>query len=473
MPGGIWSPTEEKVRPGLYINFKAAAAAQIQGGPRGIVAMPVKADWGPVRQFVEITGEKDLLDIFGTGGTTKLVKRALKASTRYKPSKILVYRIASGTAAKAEVSLGAVIKLIAKYEGVRGNGFKVTVANNAVDAAKKDIKLYEGTTFIKAYTAAPNDIDGFVDMINADTGALITATKLGAGSVADVASSPFAGGDSGAVVTNSEYVNAMAAFEPRMFNVFVLDGVSDSTTISSAKEWVKRLRDEGKKVTLVIGGSTADDQTLTTGNTRSVGANHEGIVNVVIGTISGSDTFNSAETACQIAGVIAGTPINKSTTYKVLEDVDDVTKRLTDSEIRTSLISGSLVLVADTDPETQTTTVKIEQGINTLTTFTTEKSKKFSKIRTIRTLDAISDDITRTATKNYIGELDNNDDGRAALISAIKLYLETLANANAVSKDFITEVDKFIVSEEDKVYLNTNVMTIDSIEKIFNTVNVR
>lgn len=473
MAGGTWSYSEKKERAGLYINFKAAAAAQIQGGSRGIVAMPIKADWGPLNEFVTITTEKELYDTFGTGGTVKLAKRALVAGKDYKPSKLLLYRIAGTSVKKASVNNGTVLKIEAKYHGTDGNKINYSVADNIIDGTKKDFKIFNGNVLLKTYTVTPTDIAGLASIVNADTDSLVTLTKLADGTLTDVANQYLSSGDSGLTVTSQDYINAMTAFEVRAFNVFCLDGIVDSAIITSTRDWIKRLRNEGKKVQLTIGGSSADDNDVVQGNTRSRACDHEGIINVIVGTKVRDEVYTSAETACQVAGLIAGTPINKSTTYKVLDDVDDVTKRLTNEEIKLAIKSGSFVLVADTDPETEVTVVKVERGINTLTTYTEEKNEKFSKIRVIRTLDAISDDLTKTASKSYIGELDNNDDGRAALLSAYKLYLEQLANDNAISKDFINEVDKYVVSDGDKVYLNTEIAAIDSIEQIFNNITVK
>jgi len=65
MASGTWQPSDKPKRPGFYMRFIAAALARIQPGARGIVAMPVKANWGPKKQVVEITSEKDLTDILG------------------------------------------------------------------------------------------------------------------------------------------------------------------------------------------------------------------------------------------------------------------------------------------------------------------------------------------------------------------------------------------------------------------------
>lgn len=474
MSMGNWTPGEEKERPGLYNRFISLALSRVKIGASGIVGMPIKADWGPINELVDITSESEVLSTFGESGegcTTYLLNRCLLGGTKYKPNKIIVYRIASSSADFASATITGTLKLSARYKGARGNNFKYSISANILDDTKKDFKLYEGSELLATYTVAPTEITELVDSINAD-GGLITAQKLGETALTDTTSTSFTGGNSGLDVTSSNYISALDAFEPVLINVLVLDGVSDSSIQASVKSWVTRVRDSGKEVMYVMGGSADDDKDPAIGNARSVGANNKAVVNVIVGTKNATRSFSSAETACQVAGLIAGTPINKSTTYKQLEDVSDVTVLLSDTQIKQALKSGSFILTRDTNPETYAISIKVEQGINTLTVYGENESKKFSKIKCIRTLDTIDYDTGYLAATSVIGELDNDDDGRATLISLFKKYLETLADSKAISSDFLTEVDAAFVSEGDVVYLNTQALTVDKIEKIFNSIYV-
>ena len=132
-----------------------------------------------------------------------------------------------------------------------------------------------------------------------------------------------------------------------------------------------------------------------------------------------------------------------------------MTKRLRNSEIVTALGAGSLVLVNDGEK------VKIEQGLTT--------AKK--KIRAIRARQAVATDIEKTARDNYIGKLDNNADGQAALISAIKLYLETFEDNNVLTSPVVA-LDAQNPSTGDTVFLVIGYLEVDSMERIFLTINV-
>ncbi|NGQ95500.1 phage tail sheath protein [Brevibacillus sp. SYP-B805] len=350
--GGRWDPTSLPTRPGLYINFVEAAAAQIKGGPRGIVAIPLKqyAGTATAKQFYTVETEKQANDLFGAANIQS-VKLALQGGAK----EVLVYTLPT--------------------------------------------------------------IDG-VD-----------------------------------VTEDEAYAEAFEAFDARPFNVFVFDG-EVSGQLDEAFAWVKRNRDEGKHFFVVFGGSATDDADPAIGNARSIMYADDYVINLIEGGKLGANTYTSAEYAAYIAGLVAGTPINRSITYAQVP-LEDVSKRLTSSQIKSALEAGSLVLVHDG------VKVKVEQGLTT--------SKK--KIRTISARQAISTDITMTAADNYIGKLDNNADGQAALISAVKAYLERLENANVLADPVVT-LDPQYESIGDSVYLLISYVEIDSMERIFLTINV-
>jgi len=348
MAGGSWSPTELPVRPGLYINFKEAAVAQITGGARGIVAIPLLAYGSSAAEktFYTIENEKQAIDTFGSANV-----RSIRLALQGGAKEVLVYTM----------------------------------------------------------PATPDAAD---------------------------------------------YTDMRAALDARMFNVFVFDGEYSPTEQAAMKTWVAAGRDDGKHFMAVIGGDATKDADPAEGNSRSTLNSDDYIVNLINGVKIGADTLTSAQFAPYVAGVIAGSAVNRSITYAPVA-VDDVTKRLTNAQIKTALQAGSLVLSHDGEK------VKVEQGLTT--------SKK--KIRAIRARQAVATDVTRTAADSYIGKIDNNADGQAALISAVKAYLETLENANVLT-DIQVGLHPQYASTGDSVYLLISYREIDSMERIFLEINV-
>lgn len=257
-----------------------------------------------------------------------------------------------------------------------------------------------------------------------------------------------------------QYVDIREQYEARPFNVFVYPQNVSPDEQDATKAWVERNREEGKHFAWVLGGTSVEDADPTVGNARSVRLKDEYVANLIVGGITGAgDEIESAVYATYIAGLIAGTAINKSITYADLP-LADVNKRLKNSEIVTALTSGSLVLVNDGK------TVKVEQGVTT-----DSDTTKRGKIRIMRARQAVATDIPETAKNRYIGKVDNNPAGQVALISAIKAYLQTLETNNVLMEPTV-KLDPQRESKGDSVFLAISYVEVDSMERIFLTINV-
>lgn len=485
MTGGIWSQTDMPVLPGLYLNFEAASIAAVQPGARGVVIAPVKAHWGPVREFVEITSEAGI-----TANYTNEVSDGATAYTTLRlallggASKVIAYRLSDANANEATITLQDttgtpvnVIQLDAKYPGARGNDFKVTVQVNPIDGTKKDIKLYEGTSLLKTFTFVSGTVQAAVDAVNnAGDNIWITATKLadGNGVLANVVNQAFTGGDSGiSSIANSDYTNALTAFETQEFNLLTLDGVYASDLQTSVVSWVNTVRTQGKGIIAVLGGSAADDVATDAVNkavTRSSSFNHEGIVNVGCGVKTDDVSYSSAQTAAYVAGLIAGQKLSESTTYAPTPFVD-VNRRWTRSEMEQAVNGGVFLLYHDGQA------VKALRGMNSLVNPAQGQNSSWKKIRTIRVMDAINNDLMKTAEDYYIGKVNNTEEGRLALIGACKQYLLGLAQSGVIdtnSYDVVLDPEYYGAGATktpaaDQVYLTWTAMLTDVMEQIFGT----
>ncbi|MFD1176907.1 phage tail sheath family protein [Paenibacillus puldeungensis] len=487
MAGGNWSLTDQPVLPGLYMNFVSAAGTAIQAGARGVVVAPVKSHWGPVGQFVEVTNEAAIREMFSedeTDGATAFT--TLYLAMLGGPKKLLAYRLADSTAAKASLTLkntaatpADAVALKAKYPGKRGNGFKVTIQPSLVAVGSKELKLYEGAALLRTISLGNGTVDQVVAAINEDAGnKWITAEKIADGTVADLTTASMTGGESGiSGITNADYVAATAAFETQDFHVLTLDGVTDPALRTSIVAWVKRVRGEGKGVIAVLGGSKAEDtgaDAVSKTIARSASLNHEGIVNVGTGAKLNGEEYTSAQAASWVAGLIAGQSLKESTTY-ASSPFDDVTRRWTRSEQEQAVQGGVFLLVHDGRR------VKVLRGVNSLISPREGQNKGWKKIRKIRVLDQINADLQRTAEDYYIGKVNNTEEGRLALIGAGKQYLQTLAAESVIeSTGFDVTLDpRFygsapqFVPEDDQVFLTWTADDTDVMEQIFGTFYVQ
>ena len=470
--------------PGLYLNFQAAALAAIQTGARGTVILPVKAHWGPVKSFQTVTTEKDLLDKYAASSDSNgsTVYGTIRMALLGGAKKILSYRLADSAAKEAAITLknttaADAIKLTGKYPGERGNAFRVTIQANIVDNTKQDLKLYEDTTLLKTFSFASGQLAEAVAAINNDTANVWIVAELVAGATGTLAvasSQPMTGGNSGiAGIAAADYTNAMAAFETQTFNIMSLDGITDPAIQTSVASWAVRMRNQGKVMITVMGGPGADDtaaDAVQKAIARTAGFNHEGIVNVGTGVVLDDVTYSSAQVAPYVAGLIAGQKLSESTTYAA-SPFDDVTRRWTRTEQEDAVRNGVFIFFHDGR------IVKPLRGINSLITLRQGQSQFFKKIRAIRVMDAINSDLQTAAEDNYIGKINNTEEGRLALIAACKQYMEVLAQGGVIES---TNWDVYlnptyhgnnatITPEPDQVFMNWTARMTDVIEQIFGT----
>ncbi len=308
------------------------------------------------------------------------------------------------------------------------------------------LHTYAGTATAESVYTVENEQDAAALFGSANIGPIKLALSGGAKEVLvyTVPASP----------TVDDYIAMRQTYEAYPFNVFVFDGETPATETTTIKPWLEANIEEKKLFLYVTGGSDADDAVPATGDARSVALNHDNIINLTVGGNVGEVDYSSGEYAAYIAGAVAGAPINRSLTY-VQVSLDDVNKRYRNSEVVAALAAGSLVLIHDGEK------VKIESGITT----------SGLKIRSASARIAIATDIEKTARDNYIGRVNNDEDGQAALTSAIKVYLETLEDEGVLT-DIVVTLDPSAPSVGDQVFLQVSYTERDSMERIFLTITV-
>jgi hypothetical protein len=475
MASGYWSETDKPIRPGFYNRFKAAALSRIEPGKRGIVAMPVKSNWGPIKEVVTVRDEKDLINKFGNDAkytAYKLGRLALLG----QPKELLLYRLGDGSEKVASVTLKDTgtstvdaLKLETKYPTTRD--FNVTVRSNIVDSFKTDIVLYEEAKQVYVFSGLHGTIEEIVTTINNDDeNKWLKATKLdeGNGKLASVANQTLMGGNDGTKsITNEHYLEAMGAFEGHKFNGFTLDGVTDTSLHTSVKAWVERNRKNGKKIRAYVGG-TADEK-ITEANKRSKSFNHEGFYNIgTTGGILDGIEYTPAETAVYICALGEGQDLkeclcNQETVF------EDVTVRLTDEEIESALLAGTMILRYDDG------SVVIEDDVNTLKNYGTDQNETWGYLRAIKFMDAVDEDTSFVGNKKYVGKVSNDRTGQVVVLSSLKQYFETLNSAGLIDNDFTVEIDQELQknAKDDELFWVWDAKYINVMKKIFGTGYIR
>lgn len=237
------------------------------------------------------------------------------------------------------------------------------------------------------------------------------------------------------------------------FNVIAYPncGGTDKNTI---KTWIKSMRDEeGIKIQGVFANLSADD---------------EAIINVVQGvTLSDGSSLTAEQVTAYVAGITAGAAINKSNTGLKYDGAIDVVPRMTKTEMETAITEGKYIFKVDSVQN-----VTSVYDINSLKTIGDNKNSSFKKNRTIRTLDGINNDTVNIFESNYIGNIDNTAEGRSLLRAAYIEYFNLLQNLNAIQNFTAEDVEVLEGKDKESVVINCNIQTVDSIEKMYITINL-
>jgi hypothetical protein len=188
----------------------------------------------------------------------------------------------------------------------------------------------------------------------------------------------------------------------------------------SVATWLKTNREnKGKRSKVVLPGYAAD---------------YEGVINFSnTKIVTASKTYTGSQYTPRIAGLIAGTPLTISATYAPLSEVIDC-DRYTEDENDEKVNNGEFFIWYDGEK------FKMSRAMNSLVTTTQGKLEAYQTIKSVDIMDAIYDDIKKTAQDSYIGKYTNDYDNKQLLISAIIGYFKELEDGRLLQKDY-SEVD--------------------------------
>lgn len=249
---------------------------------------------------------------------------------------------------------------------------------------------------------------------------------------------------------------ALAKLKTVSFNVlcYPFDGEGTETNKAAIAAWIKTMcEEEGVKCQAVLANHEAD---------------HELVINVAQGIILSDNTeLTAAQTAAWVAGAAAGASITASNTGMTYAGAIDVNPRMTKTEMEAAVRAGKFIFKVDNAQN-----VSVVSDINSLVTVTAEKGKMFTKNRVIRTINGIAEDVTKIYEANYVGKINNNEEGRTLLKASLVDYFNTLQNMGAVQNFETDDVTVIAGTDSDAVVITCNIQPVDSVEKIYITVNL-
>ena len=446
MAGGTWT-AQNKVRPGIYINFSSKGGRVPALGSRGTAAACRPLSWGPVGEVMIIDAGADPTAYVGydTAAPQAWFLREFFKGTDVSaaPTKLLLYRPAASGAVQAAAELSAGVTATALYPGVRGNDIAVAVSEDVdepgtftvltlVDGAQADRQQAKTVSDLKA--------NGWVSF-------------SGDGPLAAAAGVKLSGGGDGTVEI-SGYAAALEALESYSFDILLYDG-ADSAVRQACASFVQRLAgQEGRYSQLVTSGAVnADSQFVI--NSRS------GVV------LEDGSVLTAQEAVWWLAGAQAGAQAYQSLSCAAYPGAVDVSPKLTGSQIEAAILAGDVVFSEEFGR------VRVETDINTLVTFTPELGEAFHKNRTMRSCNCLANDIYREFSLHYQGKVDNNEEGRGLFKAAILEYLlDMYARGGLRQRPAGEDVEVLEGKTADSLVINLAFRLADAVEKIYMTVSV-
>ena len=444
MPGGNWS-AQNKVRPGVYINFNSKKEKGLTIGERGTVAICEPMSWGPVGKITEVVAGEDTTPVCGYpvyATQARFLNEIFKGSDRTAgPSKILLYRPAASDAAAATATLGS-LTATAIYNGTRGNDITVVIV-----ADPDTVGTFTVQTIVDGVV-----VDSQTGKTVADLSSNSWVGFTGTGALVANAGVALTGGADG-TVTAAAYSTFLTALEPYRFDILIYDG-SDTTTIAAFQNFVKRMwANEGKYCQLVAAGQTDPDSWQ--------------IINVKNGVILNDGTTLTPQQTCWwVGGAQAGAKYNESLTYAKYPAAVDVSPKLTNSQTIAALQAGELVMTADNGA------VKVEWDIDSFKTYTDQYIEAYHKNRVIRLLSTIANDVYTQFSNEFIGVVNNNEAGRLLFKSVIVGYLLDIQSNQGIQNFTAEDVEVLPGESIDSIVINIGVTPTDSVEKIYMTITV-
>ena len=429
----------------MYIRFTSSRGLGLVVGERGTVAICEPMSWGPVGEVMTVEPGDDMRQYCGydiTAPQARFLNEIFKGTNRTSgPQTVLLYRPQATSSASATVTSGA-LTATALYPGARGNDITIVITEDVDNEGS-----FQVSTVVDGYIMDEQTAATVENLVANDW-----VTWSGTGALTATVGAPLVGGADGTVAA-SAYSTFLTAIEPYHFDVLIYDG-SDTTVQDAMVQFIKRMNDDnGQYCQLCAAGLTNPD-------TRYV-IDCESAVTLTDGT-----QLTKYQVCWWLGGAEAGARYNQSLTFASYPNAVAVDPVMTNSEVIDALNAGQIVLFAEDG------IIKIWQDINSLVTLTTDITKVYRKNRVIRLCNTIANDVYQQFSDNFIGVVNNNENGRMLFKNAIVGYLLDIQANEGIQNFTAEDVEVLPGTDIDAIVVNIVLQAVDSVEKIYLTIEV-
>ena len=523
MAGGTWVD-QNKIRPGVYINYKSAPSSLATMGERGTVAIARVLDWGERGKFYTIADPSDC-EQFGhaiTDDEVLFIRQILLGTNRTQgASKILLWSLATPEGdTKASVTSGS-MTFTAKQAGSAGNNITVEVRSNSMyydvyvndviaatnvgtfSGFTNDYVTASGTPSAMAKTNLSGGVSGSAKA-TATIGNLVATAKYYGTFGNRLSIVITAGTNSNFIVqtlldgqaVDSQTVSAISGLVANDYVVWsgtgalavntgvsLTGGANGEAGLTNYSAFLDALEVEHFDI-LIYDGTDATTKSTYAAFVKAL-SNNEGIKcqavisnypnpdnECVISTYPQSVTLvdgsvlSPEQLTWWVGGASAGAKQNESLTYTAYTDAVAVSPLLTSAQQEAAINGGQFCLIAPYDR------IQVLTDINCFRTFSVNKGQPFRKNRVVRTVFGVCNDIYEAFARYYIGAVDNDDEGRKSLKAEILNILNRYQGMRALQNVDVEDVTVLKGVDSDAVVIEIYIQPVDSVEKIYINITI-
>ena len=461
---GFFTLGEIKERPGVYKRYENLGT-ESTGATEKIAACVVSGNWGPLNQAVRVDNNAELSAVVGTGVAADVLSEIFFDG----PAEALMVRAGTGGTAgtvtlkaTASSSEADAVKIDTKYPTDRA--FSITVKPAVDDSSVTEVTLFEGTRILETRSfSADDEVKAFVEAFANSN--YITATVIGtaSGKLSVVTQKAFTAGTNPTVNTEA-YSTALGALETEVWHYLCVD-TNDVAVHAVVSAYIDRIYKDGAYGRCVL----AEPATvaLETRLAHAQAFNNEKVIYVLNSWMGNNGvTYEGYLAAARLCGMLAATPSNESLTHAAIRGAAEISEALTNSQIKRALKSGCLVVSVSKNRQ-----VIIEKAINTLVSPATNQDTGWKKIKRVDVRFELMDRIERV-TDPMIGKVNNDTNGRAAVIAAAQRIIDAMiGEGKLLSGNCFLDTSQQPVG--DSAWFKVAVDDIDALETIYLTFGFR
>ncbi len=451
---------ETKVRPGSYFNIQKKGGNAAAGIMNGVTAVIFKADFGPLNTVVELSAEDGYEQTFGTGLTTDAIREAIAGGAKT----IIACRVGNGgtqgTIVLKDTAKEDALSITAKYPGDKD--FTVTIREKLSDSTLKECIFYTGTTeFEKVeFVSGEGEAKALVDALASSKNFKAELKPDKESTLLEIVSQSAFTKGTNPQTTTGDYSNAFAQVEPYEFNTICLD-TEDTEIHLLLQSFVNRIFDAGSLAQAVVAEKHTVE--LETRIKHAAAFNDEKMNYVLNAWVDEQGTaIDGYQTAARIAGMIGAVAANSSLTHTVISGFTEILEKLTNTDMISAEKRGCIVLSYNKAKQ-----VWIDNAINTLITPADNQDDGWKKIRRVKTRFELIRRIN-TTTDDLVGKVDNDNNGRATVISQIQGVGDSMREEGKLIACAVTESSAY-KADGDSAWFDIDVIDKDSMEHIYLT----